>query len=117
MPRSPATASPATRYMVSIQIARAWWEALARHTWPMTRAFPRSRERRDPLDHRLLLTRGERVIGLKKFRYIADYDTYLNGHGLPDTTIRPRPIVAAAMAATTSCNGAPLGRFIGVRNA
>jgi hypothetical protein len=42
--------------------------ALARHTRPMTRAFPRCRERHKfPLDHRLLLTSGERVTRLKKF--------------------------------------------------
>jgi hypothetical protein len=40
---------------------------------------------------------------------MADYGKYLADHVLVDTTILPRPIVAAAMARHTDWSGAPLG--------
>jgi len=48
---------------------------------------------------------------IEKLPEIADYRAYLGDHGFPVTTIRPRPIVAAAIAAHTDCSGAPLGSF------
>ena len=41
---------------------------------------------------------------------MADYGKYLSDHVLVDTTILPRPIVAAAMARQTDSSGAPLGK-------
>jgi len=70
----------------------------------------------NPLDHRLLLTSGERVTGLKSL-ITADYELYRDDHGFPVTVIRPRPIVAAAIAGNTDCNGAPLVMFSVMRNA
>src|SRR5438067_2692102 len=113
MPTSRATASPATRYMVSIQIAGASWERQ-----PGTRG-----RRREPslvvasavypLSHRLLLMRRDRVLRTSKF----DSRRYIAGQGLTVTVIRPRPIVAAAIAVHTASRGAPLGTFRNVFSA
>ena len=48
---------------------------------------------------------------IEKVPEIADYELYLDDHGFPVTTIRPRPIVAAASAVHTDWSGAPLGIF------
>jgi hypothetical protein len=48
---------------------------------------------------------------IAKVPEIADYEAYLDDHGFPVTTIRPRPIVAAAIAVHTDCSGAPLASF------
>jgi hypothetical protein len=63
-----------------------------------------------PLDQdRFWLTTGDRVTRLKNFRLKADYDMYQDDHGFPVTTIRPRPIVAFAIAVHTASRGAPFG--------
>jgi len=54
---------------------------------------------------------------IEKVLNIADYEVYLGDHGFPATTIRPRPIVAAAIAVHADSSGAPLGSFSVVRNA
>lgn len=79
MPVRPATASAATRIMVSI-----------------------------------LPTSGDRVTGLRKGSLAQDAE---RDHGCPVTTIRPRPIVAAAMAFHTDSSGAPFGKLSVVRSA
>jgi hypothetical protein len=46
---------------------------------------------------------------IEKLPLKADYDMYQDDHGFPVTTIRPRPIVAFAIAVHTASRGAPFG--------
>ena len=112
MPASPATASPAIRIMVPIQNAGASSGALARHTRPMTRAYPRDRERPEPARSSPILAHQWGLChAIEKVLFLVDYKMYRLDHGLPVAAIRPRPIAAAAIAVQTVSKGAPLGRF------
>ena len=72
MPASPATASPATRIMVSIQnagLGGGCWGACQAHAANHASLPSLSRAPWSPLDqHRLWLTTGDRVTRLKNFR-------------------------------------------------
>src|SRR5689334_17451926 len=68
MPATPATASPATRNMVSIQMPGPGERRQLGARGLVTRAFPRVASAVNPLDHRLLLTGGRPVRGLEKLR-------------------------------------------------
>ena len=64
----------------------------------------------NPLEHhRFWPTAGDRVTRLKNFAQ-AEYDMRRYDHEFPVTTIRPRPIVAAAISDHTVSRGAPFGR-------
>lgn len=83
----------------------------------MTRAFPRCRERRETrLINDCCSTPGS-VSHDSKSSFWADHDMYRPDHGFPVTTIRPRPIVAAAIAVQTDSKEAPLDCFGTVRRA
>src|SRR5690348_15510639 len=68
MPATPATASPATRNMVSIQMPGPGGRRQLGARGLVTRAFPRVASAVYPLDHRLLPTGGWPVTGLEKLR-------------------------------------------------
>ena len=113
MPANPATASPTTKIMVSIPtpgLVGGVRDASQAHVADDASLPSLSRAPWNPLEHhRFWLTAGDRVTRLKNFCK-AVYDMYQDDHGYPVTTIRPRPIVASAIAVHTASRGAPFGR-------
>src|SRR5215469_18477706 len=114
MPASPAMASPATRIMVSIPtpgLVGGNRDASQAHVADDASLPSLSRAPWNPLDHHPILAHyWGPCHTIEKLLPKLICETYHCDYGYPVTTIRPRPIVASAIAVHTASRGAPLGK-------